>query len=359
MIRAKYQRKRVLDLSVASSHAGFMRQRRLGTTDPTTDGLSTSGLATSALGLGCMGLSQGYGPNDDESIRVIHSALDLGVTLLDTAMSYGQGHNEQLIARALAGRREHLTLATKFGIVRDKNGVHVDAQPDRVRDYCEASLERLGTDVIDLFYLHRVDPNVPIAETVGAMADLVAAGKVRHLGLSEVTVDQLEQAVAVHPIAAVQFEWSLLWRDPENDIVPAARRLGIGLVPYSPLGRGLLTATLTAADIDISDFRRTDDRFHGEHLTNNIEQVNALRAVADDLGITAGQLALGWLLAQGPDVVPIPGTRRRSRLVENVRAANIDLSPTDLQRLDQALTRSAWSGDRHSFAVPVTTRIAP
>ena len=206
---------------------------------------SLGGLVTSAIGLGCMGLSQGYGPADDaDSVRAIRRALDLGVTMLDTAMSYGQGHNERLIARALHGRTGPVLIATKFGIVRDSGGVRVDGRPEHVRGFCEASLRRLGRDVIDLYYLHRVDPEVPVADTVGAMAGLVAEGKVRHLGLSEATPAQLEQAAAVHPVSAVQFEWSLLWRDPEDDVVPAARRLGIGLVPYSPLGRGLLTAAL-------------------------------------------------------------------------------------------------------------------
>ncbi len=317
--------------------------------------LGRGGLATSAVGLGCMGLSQGYGPaDDDESVRVIHRALDLGVTMLDTAMSYGQGHNERLIARALAGRQA--MVATKFGIVRDDRGVRVDGRPDHVRGYCEASLSRLGQDVIDLFYLHRVDPEVPLAETVGAMAELVRDGKVRHIGLSEATAAQLEQAAAVHPIAAVQFEWSLLWRDPEQDIVPAARRLGIGMVTYSPLGRGLLTSTLTGADIDASDFRRNDPRFHGTDLDRNLHQVGALQEIAARLGTTPGQLALAWLLAQGDDVVPIPGTRRADRIAENVAAAQVQLSPDDLRRLEDAVPRSAWSGDRRSFAVPVTTR---
>jgi aryl-alcohol dehydrogenase-like predicted oxidoreductase len=320
-----------------------MEQRHLG------------GLATSALGLGCMGLSQGYGPaDDDESVRLIHRALDLGVTMLDTAMSYGQGHNERLIGRALAGRRA--LVATKFGIVRDDRGVRVDGRPEHVRGYCEASLARLGRDVIDVFYLHRVDPDVPLAETVGALAELVAEGKVRHIGLSEATPGQLGEAAAVHPVAAVQFEWSLLWRDPERDIVPAARRLGIGIVAYSPLGRGLLTSTLTGGDIDASDFRRGDPRFHGTDLDRNLRQVAALRDIAAGLGITPGQLALAWLLAQGPDVVPIPGTRRPDRLAENVAAAQLRLSPDDLRRLEAAVPRSAWSGDRRSFAVPVTTR---
>ncbi len=303
---------------------------------------------TSSIGLGCMGLSQGYGPAD--------RALDLGVTMLDTAMSYGQGHNERLIARAVAGRAGQVLVATKFGIVRDEKGVRVDGRPDHVRGYCDASLSRLGADVIDLYYLHRVDPGVPLAETVGAMSELVRDGKVRHLGLSEASVGQLEQAADVHPIAAVEFEWSLLWRDPEDDIVPAARRLGIGLVPYSPLGRGLLTSTLTTADIAGSDFRRNDPRFRGTDLDRNLSHVAALDRIASDRGMTSGQLALAWLLAQGPDVVPIPGTRRLDRIAENVAAADVELSPADLRRLEDAVPRSAWAGDRQSFAVPVTTR---
>lgn len=327
-----------------------MKQRHLG----------SGGLVSSALGMGCMGLSQGYGQtDDDESIRTIRRALELGVTLLDTAMSYGQGHNERLIARALAGHREPVTVATKFGIVRDDDGVRLDGRPDHVRGYCEASLSRLGIDVIDLYYLHRVDPDVPIADTVGAMAQLIQDGKVCHLGLSEVTVDQLEQAAAVHPISAVQFEWSLLWRDPETDIVPSARRLGAGLVPYSPLGRGLLTGSLAGDAIDSSEFRRGDPRFHGADLGKNLAQVDRLRDIASDLGVTAGQLALAWLLAQGPDVIPIPGTRRPDRIAENVAAADLELSDTDLRRLDDAVPRSSRAGDRHSFAVPATRRSQP
>src|SRR5215471_9286008 len=286
-----------------------MRQRQLG----------SDGLVTSALGMGCMGLSQGYGPaDDDESIRAIHRAAELGVTLFDTAMSYGHGHNERLIGRALAGLPWQVQVATKFGIVRGSGGVHIDGEPEHVRGYCEASLARLGVEIIDLYYLHRVDPQVPIADTIGAMAQLVAEGKVRHLGVSEVTPAQLEQAAAVHPISAVQFEWSLLWRDPEDDIVPAARRAGAGIVAYSPLGRGILTATLTRGDIDGSDFRRGDPRFQGGDLDKNLTGVAALRRVADGLGLTAAQLALAWLLAQGLDVVPIPGTRHLARIEQNV-----------------------------------------
>ncbi len=336
-----------------------MKQRQLGTSTQTSpvDGSSTDPLTTSAIGLGCMGLSQGYGATDDlESIRLIQRAVDLGVKMLDTAISYGQGHNETLIGEALAGRREGVTVATKFGIIRDERGVHLDARPEHVSGYCDASLQRLGVEAIDLYYLHRVDPQVPVADTVGAMSELVQAGKVRHLGLSEVTADQLAQATAVHQITAVQLEWSLLWRQPEADIVPAARRHGAGLVPYSPLGRGLLTATLDHTNVDTSDFRRSDARFHGTHLQDNLRQVAALREIADSLHITAGQLALAWLLAQGPDIVPIPGTRHLDRLADNVAAADIRLDPADLHRLEEALSHLAWAGDRHSFAVPVTTR---
>jgi aryl-alcohol dehydrogenase-like predicted oxidoreductase len=324
-----------------------MRQRHLG----------SDGLVTSALGMGCMGLSQGYGPaDDDESIHAIHRAAELGVTMFDTAMSYGQGHNERLIGRALAGLPWQVQVATKFGIIRDPGGVHLDGRPGQVRGYCEASLARLGVEVIDLYYLHRVDPQVPIADTIGAMAQLVTEGKVRHLGVSEVTPAQLEQAAAVHPISAVQFEWSLLWRDPEDDIVPAARRLGTGLVPYSPLGRGMLTATLTRADIDGSDFRRGDPRFQGADLDRNLARAAALREVAGRLGLTPAQLALAWLLAQGPDVVPIPGTRHRGRIEQNATAADAELSEADLRLLDGAVPRGGFTGDRRSFAAVGTSR---
>ncbi|MGW4943019.1 aldo/keto reductase [Actinoplanes sp. NPDC004185] len=309
-------------------------------------------LSTSALGLGCMGFSQAYGPADDEqSVATLRTALDLGITLIDTAMSYGGGHNERLIGRAIAGRRDEVVLATKFGIVRGEHGVRLDGRPDHVRGYCDVSLERLGVDTIDLYYLHRVDPAVPVAETVGAMAELVTAGKVRHLGLSEVDPGQLGQAVAVHPIAAVQFEWSLSWREPERDVVPAARRLGVGLVPYSPLGRGLLTGVLPASYGD-GDFRRDDPRFAGEHLTANLALVEELTAMAAAYGIRPGQLALAWLLAQGPDVVPIPGTRSPARLAENAAAARVRLNDADLA----ALAAQTWHGDRRSFAAYGTSR---
>jgi aryl-alcohol dehydrogenase-like predicted oxidoreductase len=314
-------------------------------------------LTTSALGFGCMGLSQGYGPADDAaSVRTLHRAVDAGITLFDTAMSYGAGNNERLVGRALAQRR--VQVATKFGIVRTDAGVGLDARPEHVQSYCDASLQRLGRDAIELYYLHRVDPQVPIAETVAAMAELVADGKVCHLGVSEVTPDQLRAACAVHPIAAVQVEWSLLWREPEADLVPTARELGVGIVPYSPLGRGLLTATLSADAIDISDFRRGDPRFHGAELDDNLRQIAALRAFAAERGITAGQLALGWLLAQGDDVVPIPGTRNAARVAENTAAADVLLSADDLAELERLVPRSGWAGTRQSFAAPVTARRA-
>jgi aryl-alcohol dehydrogenase-like predicted oxidoreductase len=322
-----------------------MEQRNLG------------GLSCSALGFGCMGLSQAYGPADeDESVAAIRAALDAGVTLLDTAMSYGNGHNERLVGRAIQGRRDEVVLATKFGIVRGDEGVRLDARPSQVRGYCEASLERLGVDVIDLYYLHRVDPAVPIEESVGAMAALVAEGKVRHLGLSEVNPAQLAAAAAVHPIAAVEFEWSLSWREPEDDVVPAARAAGAGLVPYSPLGRGLLTGKLPSGPFPPGDFRASDPRFAGAALAGNLSLVEALAAVARRHDVTAGQLALAWLLAQGPDVVPIPGTRNRARVAENAAAAGIVLTPDDLAELEAAAPRAGWSGDRRSFAAHGTTR---
>jgi aryl-alcohol dehydrogenase-like predicted oxidoreductase len=324
-----------------------MRQRTLG----------PDGLASSAVGLGCMGLSQGYGTADDaESVALVRRALDLGVTMIDTAQSYGQGHNERLIGTAIAGRRDEVVLATKFGIVRDDEGVRLDGRPENVRGYCEASLRRLGVDVIDLFYLHRVDPAVPVADTVGAMAELVAAGKVRHLGVSEVNVDQLEQAVAVHSIAAVEFEWSIMWREPEDDVVPAARRLGIGLVPYSPLGRGMLTGALPTGEFADGDFRASDPRFAGSLLASNLAAVTAVRDLATRYDVTPGQLALAWLLAQDPHVVPIPGTRRAARLEENAAAARIELSADELRRLNEVAPRTAWVGDRRSFAAHGTAR---
>jgi aryl-alcohol dehydrogenase-like predicted oxidoreductase len=312
------------------------------------------GLTTSALGFGCMGLSQAYGQaDDDESVATVRTALDHGVTLLDTAMSYRSGHNEQLVGRAIAGRRDEVVLATKFGIVREPAGTRLDGRPENVRGYCEGSLRRLGTDVIDLYYLHRPDPQVPIAETVGAMAELVRAGLVRHLGVSEVNPSQLAAAAAVHPIAAVEFEWSLAWREPEDDIVPAARALGIGLVPYSPLGRGLLTGALPAGPFPPGDFRAGDPRFGGDNLDRNLALVAGLTRLAERHGVTPGQIALAWLLAQGSDVVPIPGSRNADRVVANAAAADVVLSPGEVEAI---APRSAWQGDRRSFAAQNTTR---
>lgn len=319
--------------------------------------LGTNRLATSSIGLGCMGFSQGYGSAEDtSSVAAIRAAIDVGVQLIDTAMSYGQGHNEVLVGRAISGRRERVHVATKLGIVRDGEGVHLDGKPENVGRYCDDSLSRLGVDVIDLLYLHRADPQVPIVETVGAMADLVRAGKVRHLGVSEVTPTQLEQATTVHPLAAVQFEWSLMWREPEADLIPTARRLGVGLVPYSPLGRGLLTATLGAREVSSSPFRAADPRFNGRPLGQNLDQVHALASLAAALDLTAAQLALAWLLAQGDDVVPVPGSRRADRVVENAAAAAIHLTRGQLAQVDAAAPPLRWAGDRQSFAVPVLTR---
>jgi len=322
-----------------------MEQRNLG------------GLRCSAVGFGCMGLSQAYGPADeDESVTAIRTALDAGVTLLDTAMSYGAGHNERLVGRAIAGRRDEVVLATKFGIVRGDQGAGLDAHPDRIPGYCDASLERLGVEVIDLYYLHRVDPEVPLADSIGAMASLVEVGKVRHLGLSEVSPAQIEEAAAIHPIAAIEFEWSLSWREPEDDVVPAARAAGAGLVPYSPLGRGLLTGKLPAGPFAPGDVRATDGRFAGDALDRNLTLVGELTRIAGERGVTTGQLALAWLLARGPDVVPIPGTRNHARVTENAAAAGIALSAAELAALEAAAPRAAWTGDRRSFAAHGTTR---
>lgn len=320
--------------------------------------LGTKGLTVSTIGFGCMGLSQAYGPADDtESIATLRRAIDLGVTFLDTAMSYGSGHNEELIGRAVAGRRQEVVLATKFGIVRDQgSGVRVDGRPEHVRGYLEASLTRLHVDHVDLYYQHRVDPEVPVEETVGAMAELVTEGKARYLGLSEVGAETLERAVRIHPISALQSEWSLFWREIEDDVVPVARRLGVGLVPYSPLGRAMLTGTVTSPAFGADDFRVNDPRFHGESLQRNLALVEELRKLAAERGLAPAQLALAWLLAQGDDIVPIPGTRRQQRLEENARAADVQLSTADLARLEAVAPRSAWAGDRQSFAAHGTTR---
>jgi len=311
------------------------------------------GLEVSAQGLGCMGMSQIYGPADEtESLATIARALELGVTFLDTADVYGLGHNEELVGRAIAGRRDDVVLATKFGIVRrpeDNNFRAVNGRPDYVRSACDASLQRLGVNHIDLYYQHRADPNVPIEDTIGAMAELVDAGKVRHLGLSEAATDTIRRAHAVHPISALQSEWSLWSRDIEGEVLPTARELGIGIVPYSPLGRGLLTGQISSAD-DLSrgDFRRGTPRFEGENLTRNLEVVERVRMIATEKGVTPGQLALAWVQAQGDDVAPIPGTKRRTYLEENVAALNAQLTADDIAELEAVASTGAVSGARYA-----------
>jgi aryl-alcohol dehydrogenase-like predicted oxidoreductase len=301
-------------------------------------------------GLGCMGMSEFYGAGDEsESIAVIHRALELGVTLIDTADMYGPHVNEELVGRALAGRSNYV-LATKFGIVREEGGGR-SVRGDRayVRSSVEGSLKRLGVDAIDLYYLHRVPADTPIEETVGAMAELVTEGKVRFLGLSEAGASTLRRAHAVHPITALQSEWSLWSRDIETEIVPTARELGVGIVPYSPLGRGVLTGRFTSAsDFGAGDFRGVaQPRFTGSNLDANLKMVEALRALAEDRGVTAGQLALAWVQHRGQDVVPIPGTKRIKYLEENVAAASLELSADDLAAIESAVPASAVAGDRY------------
>jgi aryl-alcohol dehydrogenase-like predicted oxidoreductase len=312
--------------------------------------LGRDGLTVSALGLGCMGMSQAYGPADRaESIATIHCALDLGVTFLDTSDVYGDGHNEELVGEAIAGRRDEVQLATKFSL--SHRGRRIDGRPENVRTCAEASLRRLRVDVIDLYYQHRVDPQVPIEDTVGAMAELVQQGKVRHLGLSEASAASMRRAVAVHPIAALQSEWSLWTRDLEGEVLGVAREHGIGVVPFSPLGRGFLTGAITSpAGFEEDDFRRNQPRFQGEAFEANLRLVDAVRGLAAAKGVTAGQLALAWVLAQGPDVVPIPGTKRRSYLEENAGAAGVELGPDDLARLDAIVPPGAAQGTRYPDA---------
>lgn len=318
-----------------------------------TRALGTRGLKVSAIGLGCMGLSDFYSSSaasESEAIALIHRALDLGMTFLDTADAYGPHTNERLVGKAIAGRRAGVVIATKFGLVREpgSNNRSVSGRPEYVRAACDASLGRLGVDTIDLYYQHRVDPSIPIEETVGALSGLVAQGKVRFIGLSEASPATIRRAHKVHPISALQTEYSLWSRDPEDDVLPTVRELGIGFVAYSPLGRGFLAGRFRSIeDLAPDDWRRQSPRFQGENFAKNLDLLAKIREMAAEKGCTPSQLALAWLLARGPDIVPIPGTTQRARLEENAAAAGITLSPQDLERIEKVAPRGVAQGERY------------
>ncbi|HXQ25127.1 MAG TPA: aldo/keto reductase [Candidatus Acidoferrales bacterium] len=312
--------------------------------------LGKSSLVVSAIGLGCMGMSQSYGtPDDQESTATIHHAIDRGITMLDTADMYGGGTNEELLAKAIAKRRNEVIVATKFGNMRMPDGrfLGVNGRPEYVQSACEASLQRLKISTIDLFYLHRIDTNVPIEETIGAMARLIDQGKVRYIGLSEAGSQTIRRAHATYPIAALQSEYSLWTRDPEDGILATCRELGIGFVPYSPLGRGILTGQVKSAEFGPKDFRRMSPRFQGENFQKNLQMVTRIEQIAAEKHCTPAQFALAWVMAQGEDIVPIPGTKRRTYLDQNLKALDISLTPSELRRIDEVAPRGAAAGARY------------